>query len=181
MSAGTKAKASARTAPVIAATGTIRGSLQTEALPETRTHGSSARRQARAHGRSRWAERQSTSRQLAPHYGVSASRVRHFASDDPRGPLTQVCAACADPNVDGQAILVAIEEALEDRYMGATRTTLEQRLAYLRSEAEHAAEMRQNMAILADGPNTNDALRAHARALIEMAAIRTRLGLDGDA
>lgn len=133
---------------------------------------------ARAHERARWALRQTRSHVLAPHFNVSASRVRHFAADDLSGPLTAVCAAVADPKCDGEAFQVAIEESMEDRYLDVDRGTLEGRYGHLRLEAEHHCQAQQDRALMADGPGTNDALRKHARVLLEMAAIRRRLGLE---
>lgn len=132
----------------------------------------------RGHDRGRWAHQQTPAPALAPHFGVSPARVRHFASDDLSGPLTMICAAAADPNVDGEAILTAVMESIEDRDLDADRETLEARLAYLRTEAEHAAQCQQDRASMAWGPGTNGALRKHARILLEIAALRARLGLE---
>lgn len=143
----------------------------------SRTAAGSARN-ARAHDRATWAHRQSKSKDLAPHFRVTPGRVRHFATDDPSGPLTMVCDAAADPRCDGEAILAVVEESVEDRYLDVDRKTLKARLVYLIREAEHVAESKQNQALMSGGVGTNDALRKHARMLREICALRVRLGLE---
>jgi len=148
--------------------------LQLQENPRTADVGA----RGRAHDRGSWAVRQSKSHLLAPHFGVSAGRIRHQSSDDLSGPVTCVCSAAADPECDGEAIRIAIEESVEDRYLDVERAVLEARLFYLRTEAEHSAQAQQDRASMTWGPGTNDALRKHARILLEMAAIRVRLGLE---
>lgn len=146
-----------------------------ESVPRTRDAGA---RTARAHDRARWAHRQSKSRNLALHFHVTPGRVRHFGTDDPTGPLTMVCAAAADPACDGEAILAAVEESVDDRYLDVHPKILKARLRHLTTEAEHAAQAQQDRALMLNGAGTNDALRKHARILREIAALRVRLGLE---
>ena len=164
----------------IAPASSMRGRVPAAAAPVTHEVGAAVRRRDRAHRRASWATCRTPSRVLVEHFGVSASRVRHFGSDDLTGPITEVCNAAADPQVDGEAILAAVMESIEDRDLGqADRKVMEARLAHLRLEAEHACQSQQDRALMLNGPGTNDALRKHARVLLEMAALRSRLGLEG--
>lgn len=172
------ARARARTPGKTSETCSMRPRVVLADATVTRTSEGNARME-RARARARWAHAQSKSKNLAAAFEVTPGRVRHWATDDPTGdPLTLVCAAAAHPDCDGDAILEAIEESTEDRYADVHPKVLRARLRHLQTEAEHAAQAQQDRALMLGGRGTNDALRKHARILREIAAIRTRLGLE---
>lgn len=135
-------------------------------------------RRDRAHERAGWASSRTPSPVLARIFGISESRVRHQRSDDQGGALTLVCAAVADPRVDAEAVITAIAESYEDRFLDADPKILRARLDVLRTEQEHVAQAAQDRALMNDGQGTNDALRRHATILNEIVAIRVRLGFE---
>lgn len=132
---------------------------------------------ARAVPSSRWALRRTTRDFLAKWWGVSPSRVSHRAKDGDN-PLAEVCALVEHEQVDGAAIVAAVLEAYERRFLREPRAKLEARLCALMDQ-EHQYEAAQNKALMR-GAQVNDALRSHIAALLEIAALRTVLGLEVD-
>lgn len=128
-------------------------------------------------GASTWALRQTARQVLAAWWGVSPTRVSHRTREG-ENSLAEVCALVEHEKVDGGAIVTAVLEAYERRFLREPRAKLEARLAHLMDQ-EHTLEARQNKA-LQSGENVGDALRSHIAALLEIAALRTVLGLEDD-
>lgn len=178
MSAGTRARASARTSPVRAATGTMPATVAPKAAVVTHAPGVAVRRRDRAHRRASWASRRSPARILAEHLGVSESRARHLRTDDQAGPITLLCDMIADPAVDGAALLVAAIEAFEERFVYAPTAELRARLKHLREVEEHRAEAEQNRAVMVRDHTRAEACRNHAAILLEMSVLEELLGME---
>lgn len=135
---------------------------------------------ARSRRTARWATERTSSRVLARHLGVSDSRARHQRAEG-TDPITQVCALVRDPLADGPAIVCAILEAFEDRGFDACRADrakLQARLRHLVEEAEHLAQAKQDRALMVK-EGVFDAVLHHASVLIEIAALRCTLGMEG--
>lgn len=126
----------------------------------------------------RWGLRRTKRHFLAAWYGISESRVSHRSSDG-NNSLADILALVAHPDIDGAAIVTAVLEAYEQRFLQEDPAKLRARLDVLLSQ-EHDREARQNRALQAGGPKVNDAIRDHVAALIEIAALRSVLGLEGD-
>lgn len=124
-----------------------------------------------------WALRRTARKVLASWWGVSPSRVSHKARDG-QNCVAEACALVEHEQMDGGAIVVAVLEAYERRFLKEPRAKLEARLAHLMAN-EHSREAEQNAALMS-GRGVNDALRSHVAALLEIAAIRTVLGLEED-
>lgn len=141
------------------------------AAPKSRTTAG----KVRALPAARWALRRIERKVLAAWWGVSPTRVSHRTREGDN-PLTEVCALIEHAKADGSAIVAAVLEAYERRFLDEPRAKLEARLAHLMSQ-EHTLESHQNRA-LQSGKAVNDALRSHVAALLEIVALRTVLGLE---
>lgn len=118
----------------------------------------------------RWALRRTRRSVLAAWWGVSETRVSHRLTEGETA-LAEVLDMVEDPDVDGQAIVAAVLEALERRYMREAkedRAAFDARLALLLAR-EHDREAAQNRA-LQTGENEEEACLSHASDLIEIAA-----------
>jgi len=109
---------------------------------------------------------------------TSETRLSHRTTDG-TNPLAKVLELVAHPDVDGSAIVVAVLEVFEQRFLNEDPVKLHERLSYLLSK-EHDREAAQNRALQMGGPKVNDAIRDHVAALIEIAALRSVLGLERD-
>ena len=152
-----------------------RPKLSPQLQPVTHAAAVVVRRNDRAHVRAARAAGRTPSRALARHWGVSESRARHLRTDDAKGPLTKLLGMIADPEIEAAPIVVAVLAAFEDRYTHAPRAELRARLEYLRGDAEHMAEARQNRALQTETHEDVGAVLDHASVLIEIAVLEDLL------
>jgi hypothetical protein len=129
---------------------------------------------------SRWAWRQFRPGFLAKWWGIHKATVSRQISEG-RNALTELCALVEHSGANGEAVVTALLESLEKKYIREAREdrkACEERLAYLMSR-EHSVEAGQNRA-LQSGEDVEDACLQHVATLLEIVGRRRALGLGSD-